>query len=127
MKLAGVDCGKLAKSFAWAAKGVRHVIATEQNMRLHCVTAAGVLSAAAFFRVSVVEWCLLVLSIALVMAAECVNSAVERLADRVSMEEHFLIQHAKDASAGGVLVVSVGTAVVGAAIFLPRFWALLFP
>lgn len=117
---------RLVSSFRWAATGVRHVIATEQNMRLHCVGALGVGGAAAFFRVSRAEWCVLILCVTMVMATECVNSALERLADRVSMEDHFLIRHAKDASAGGVLLVTSGAALVGAIIFLPRVWDLCF-
>jgi diacylglycerol kinase len=127
MKVAGIDVGKLRRSFVCAAVGLLHVIATEQNMRLHFVVAAVVAAAAGFFRVSSVEWAVLILCIAQVMAAEAINSALERLADRVSMKEHYLIKHAKDAAAGGVLVVSLGAALAGAVIFLPRLWALCFP
>ncbi|MBU6302359.1 MAG: diacylglycerol kinase family protein [Verrucomicrobia bacterium] len=125
MKLAGIDLAKLRRSFACAAVGLVHVIATEQNMRLHFVVAALVAAAAAFFQVSPVEWAVLILCVAQVMAAEAINSALERLADRVSMEDHFLIKHAKDAAAGGVLIVSLGAAGAGLAIFGPRLWTLL--
>jgi len=127
MKLAGIDLTKLKRSFVCAAIGLHHVIATEQNMRLHFVVAACVAAAAAFFRVTSAEWAILVLCIAQVMAAEAINSALERLADRVSLEDHFLIKHAKDAAAGGVLLVSMGAALAGAMIFLPKVWLLLFP
>jgi diacylglycerol kinase len=119
------DPKRLVSSFRWAATGVKHVIATEQNMRLHCAGAVAVFGAAAWLRVTRTEWCLLILCVMLVMAVECVNSALERLADRVSMEDHFLIRHAKDASAGGVLLVTMGAAAVGAVIFLPRIWQLV--
>ena len=127
MKLAGIDLTKLKRSFECATIGLLHVITTEQNMRLHFVMAVCVAAAAAFFRVTSAEWAILVLCIAQVMAAEAINSALERLADRVSLEEHFLIKHAKDAAAGGVLIVSMGAALAGAMIFLPRVWVLLFP
>jgi len=123
----GWDPRRLVNSFRWAATGVRHVIATEQNMRLHCIGGLAVFGAAAYFQVSRAEWCVLILCVTMVLATECVNSALERLADRVSMEDHFLIRHAKDASAGGVLIVTLGAAAVGAVIFLPRFWDLCFP
>ena len=127
MKLAGIDLAKLQRSFACATVGLFHVIATEQNMRLHFVVAGAVAAAGVFFRVSTVEWAILVLCITQVMAAEAINSALERLADRVSMKEHYLIKHAKDAAAGGVLLVSAGAALAGAIIFLPRIYDLLLP
>jgi diacylglycerol kinase len=127
MKLAGIDLAKLKRSFACATVGLLHVIATEQNMRLHFVVAIVVTGAAAYFRVSPGEWAVLVLCIAQVMAAEAINSALERLADRVSLKEHHLIKHAKDAAAGGVLIVSVASALAGAIIFWPHLWALCFP
>lgn len=125
MKLVGIDFTKLRRSFACAFVGLFHVIATEQNMRIHFVVAAVVASAAFYFQVSSVEWAVLILCIAQVMAAEAINSALERLADRVSMDEHFLIKHAKDAAAGSVLVISLGAALAGAVIFVPRLWSLL--
>jgi diacylglycerol kinase len=66
------------------------------------------------------EWCALVSAIALVWAAEALNTAVELLTDLVQPERHPLAGRAKDAAAAGVLLASIGAAVIGALVFLPR-------
>jgi len=59
------------------------------------------------------------------ISAECMNTAVERLADRVSRETHPLIKQAKDCSSAAVLVLALTAAVVGGVVFVPKFWAAL--
>lgn len=119
-----MDFRKLVRSFFFAFMGVRHVFRTEQNMRCHVLVAILVGIAAILFRVAIWEWIVLILCIGLVMAAECFNSAVERLADRITKEEHYLIQLAKDAAAGGVLMISLVSALIGAIVFIPHLVAL---
>ena len=71
------------------------------------------------FGVEALEWCALVLCIALVFAAEGMNTAIESLADAVHPDQHPLVGRAKDVAAGAVLLCAIGSAVVGAIIFLP--------
>jgi len=122
---AALSFEKLVRSFRFAFAGMWHVLRTEQNMRIHCGFTVFVVAAGFFFRISAAEWGLIFLCVGAVMAAECFNSGIERLADRISQEEHYLIQVAKDAAAGGVLMVSWSSAVVGTIIFLPKVWAWL--
>jgi diacylglycerol kinase (ATP) len=69
------------------------------------------------------EWCAILISCGVVWAAELLNTAIERLADRVSMEREEAIRAVKDAAAGAVLAASLAAAAVGAVIFLPRLLA----
>ncbi len=66
-----------------------------------------------FLDASLDDWCWFVGCIGAVIATESINSSIERLANRVSMEHHDLIRDAKDLAAGAVLVVSVASAVIG--------------
>lgn len=120
-----MNVSRLARSFRFALAGVLHVLKTEQNMRVHLMLTALVGLLGYLLGISAVEWGLVSLSIGAVMAAECFNSSLERLADRLSQEEHYLIRVAKDAAAGGVLMVSLSAAIVGALIFLPKLWGKL--
>ena len=72
----------------------------------------------AYFSVSLLEWCALILALALVWAAEGLNTALERLTDLVSPGFHPLAGKAKDLAAGAVLLASVGAFLVGLFIFL---------
>ena len=67
----------LLESFNHAFEGIIHVLRTQRNMRLHFLIATAVLIAALAFDVSRVELIVLLLSIAFVLIAEMVNSAIE--------------------------------------------------
>ena len=60
----------------------------------------------------------------LVLAAECLNTAVESVVDLVSPDYAELAKHAKDCAAGAVLVCALGAVAVAAAVFVPRLAAL---
>jgi diacylglycerol kinase (ATP) len=101
-------------------RGVRWLITTQPNARIHSAASVVVCAAAAGLGVSREEWCLLVLAMALVWTAEALNTALEALADAAIQKPHELIARAKDVAAGGVLLASLGAAVVGAVVFVPH-------
>lgn len=116
--------GKLLRSFGYAAAGVVGTFAREQNFRVHVVAALIVIGAAALLGISRLEWIVVLLLIAGVLALELINTAIESVVDLASPGRHPLAARAKDAAAGAVLVAAVGAATIGALIFLPRLWAL---
>lgn len=71
--------------------------------------------------ISVGEWCLVLLCCGTVLAAECFNTALEKLADALHPERHPLVGQAKDVAAAGVLLLALASAATGAIVFLPKF------
>lgn len=84
-----------------------------------------VLAASIYFRLSSDEWRWIFLAIALVWLAEALNTAIERLADAITVEPNENIGYAKDVAAGAVLAAATVSAVIGLTIFLPRLIALV--
>lgn len=117
----------LVSSLEFALTGILTAFKEERNMRKHAVTALVVVLAGFVFQVSRIEWLFLLMSIFLVVAFEIINSAIENVVDLAS-HYHFsmLAKKAKDMAAGAVLVVSLLAAVIGALIFIPRIWDILF-
>lgn len=113
---------------AWraAARGIIVAWRTERHLKVHSVAALAVVCLGLVLKISGVEWAILILAMGLVLAAEYANSALERLADRVSMERHPLIRDAKDFAAASVLVAALAAAVVGLLILGPKLWIYLF-
>ena len=70
-------------------------------------------------RVQPLEWAVLALTIAVILALEAVNSAIEALVDLVSPDYHELARIAKDCAAGALLFAVLGALGVAAAIFGP--------
>jgi len=115
----------LVSKFGCAFCGLKTGIRRESNFFVHLIVAALVVATACVLRVSIVEWSLLALCIALVLAAEMFNTAIESLARAVSGEYHADIKEALDTSSASVLIASLGAAIVGAAIFIHRLGAIL--
>ncbi len=110
----------LAAKFRSAFRGLKRGIRGESNFFFHLFAAAITVSAAVVFNVSVIEWCLVVVCITAVMAAEMFNTAIESLAKAVSRQVDPRIADALDIAAGAVSLVGLGAAIVGCCIFIPR-------
>ena len=80
---------------------------------VHIFTASAVLVAGWILGISRTEWCLLILCIAVVMAAELFNSALEQLAKAITKEEDPHIRNGLDIASGAVLVAAIGAVVIG--------------
>lgn len=109
---------KQLKSFGFAIRGFVGAVCDEGHLRFHLVAAVYVLVFSLFYHFSVVQTAVLVILIALVIAAELFNTAIEKACDAITKEQNEHIKRAKDISAGAVLVLSVA-AVIVAVIF---FW-----
>lgn len=109
---------RLIKSFLYAFKGIFFQLQYERNFRIHCFAAVAVLFLAVrFYSFSSLEWGLLILEISLVFTAESINTALEQLANAVTIERNEKICHAKDASAGAVLCLAIGAVALAYHLF----------
>ncbi len=106
-------------SFRFAFEGVSYLIRTQRNARIEIAIGAAVLLLAAYVRVSPVEWAVLILTIALVLCLEAINTAIEVAVTLASPERHALAKAAKDVSAAAVLVAGIASVLVGIAVFRP--------
>jgi diacylglycerol kinase (ATP) len=107
------------KSIRFALTGLSILFRTQHNAWVHLVATIAVTSLACVLNVTPGEWALLTIVIAQVWIAEGLNTAIEFLADAVTLERHPLIGKAKDVAAGSVLISAVGAAIVGGTVFLP--------
>lgn len=112
------------RSFRYAARGVRVLFATQHNARLHLTATVAVLVLAAILQITKLEWVAVLAAIGIVLVAESLNTAVERLGDAVSREFHPAIADAKDLAAGAVLLASLTSAAIGAFVFTPYLFGL---
>ncbi len=107
----------LIDSFNWAFEGIIHVLRTQRNMRLHFAVAVAVLVAAIAIGVSRIELIVLLLSIAFVLVAEMINTAVEAAIDVTTTAFDPLAKLAKDIAAGAVLIATINAVGVGYLVF----------
>jgi len=72
------------------------------------------------------DWGLIIITCGMVIAAELINTVIERVVDLVSPEYHPLAKAAKDVAAGMVLLTCLTAIIVGVIIFAPPLYQLCF-
>ena len=102
----------------FAGRGVWFCIRHERNFRVHMAVAAYVLLLAPYFSLSRGEWASLLAVVALVLAAEAVNTAVEQVVNLASPRRRTRARVAKDVAAGAVLLCAAGALAAGLFLFL---------
>ena len=116
---------KFKDSFNHATDGIEYAINHERNLKIEIFFGIIVSIAGFLFKISILEWLVIVLVIGMVICLELVNTSIERTVDLVTKEYKDLAKSAKDVAAGAVLVMSMFSVVVGIIIFLPKIIALL--
>lgn len=114
------ECKKLINSFRYAIEGFASSFKTERNMKIHVLAMAIVVILGFVLKISALEWCICSIAIALVIGAELFNTAIETVVDMISPQKNPKAKLAKDISAAAVLILSLGAAVAGLIIFIPK-------
>jgi len=107
------------RSFSHAFRGIGRLL-REPNARFHALATIVVLGVGLFLQLQPLEWGALVFAIALVLAAEAFNTAIEALADAAVPEHHPLVGEAKDLAAAGVLLAAFGAVAIAALVLGPH-------
>ncbi len=92
---------------------------------VHLAVAGTVLAAAAGLRMNAMQWCVVLLCIAGVLAAEMFNTALEALARAITAVENPHVRDALDIAAAAVLIAAAASVAVGMAMFGARAVELL--
>lgn len=111
---------KRLQSFSYAINGLKILLKEEPNARIHLAVTVIVIILGLLLKISSLEWLVICLLVALVFGLELINSAIEKICDKVSSEWNPLIKKAKDMSAGAVLVAAIISVICGIIIFFPK-------
>lgn len=110
------------KSVRYAAKGAVLLLRTEDSIKVQFAIALAVTIAGFYFNISALEWTIQLITIALVMSIEGVNTAIEKMADFVHPDHHHRIGTIKDISAGAVFIAAFMAVIVGGIIYIPKIF-----
>lgn len=109
---------KLSQSFKYALRGINQCIRTERNFRIHLCAAIYVAAFALMGKLAQAQCAILCLCFAMMMGAELINTAIERLCDRDARGYDGAVRDAKDIAAGAVFLCALFCVIVGAMFFL---------
>ncbi|BAY50874.1 diacylglycerol kinase [Thermostichus vulcanus NIES-2134] len=110
----------LLNSFRYAWAGVVYAFQTQRNFRVHTAVGLSAIALSGLLKLPPVEVAVIVLTIAVVMGLELVNTALEAVVDlTVGREYHELARIAKDCAAGAVLLGAIAAVGVAMALIVP--------
>ena len=96
--------------------GIELMLYEEKTMKSDKIYEGKILN----LKVDTIEWTILILCMILVLSLEMINSAIEKICDLIQPNQHPQIKIIKDVAAGAVLLASIGAAIIGAIILLPK-------
>lgn len=115
-----INSKKLGISFKSAFNGLGIAIKEEQTFRVQVIIGLIILILMFLLPLSGTEKIILILFITSVLGMELINSQIERILDFSHLGFHPKIKRIKDLSAAAVLVVSIGAALGGLLILVPK-------
>lgn len=101
------------RKFGYAIRGLASGARGQDSFWVHLPTAGLVILLAAFLRIYLWQWCVLILCITIVLVAEYFNSVIEILVRKLHPERDAEIARALDSAAAAVLIASIGAVLVG--------------
>lgn len=109
-------------SIRHALRGWWYVMQTQRNAWIHAVVATAVLILGLWLGLPARDWAVLILTIAMVFAAEFINTSIEAVVDLATKEHHPLAKVGKDVGAAAVLIAALAAVLVGLLILGPPLW-----
>ncbi len=111
---------KIAKSFKYAFEGFFTSLKTERNMKIHIIIMLLVIIMGFLLKITKLEWIICIILFSIVIAGELFNTVIETVVDMVTPYKNEKAKIAKDISASAVLVLAIGSAIIGLIIFIPK-------
>ncbi len=117
------------QSVGFAMAGLRTLWASERHFRIHCGIALLVVALSVVVHLRPWAWCVVLLTIGGMLVTEALNTAIEKLVDRIDTLDapenrgcHPLGKHAKDVAAAACLVWAIVSVGVGMVVLGPPVW-----
>lgn len=115
---------KFILGFVYAFQGLFVLVKTERNFKFQlfafiCISLVGF-----YFQIDKSEWLSVLIISAVILSAEALNSAIEKLCNHLHPEIHPSIKQVKDISAAAVLISSIIAIAIAAIIFIPKIMLL---
>ena len=108
---------RFINSFKYALQGILFCIKSELHFRIHLIASVWVLAVLYTASADVWQYVAVVLCITAVLVAETVNTAIEKLCDRITLDRDDAIKDIKNISAAAALIASVASVLVFILIF----------
>ena len=111
------------KSAHYAGQGLLLLLKTERNFQIQAGVVVITTIMGFYFNITKIEWIFQFLCMGVVTGAEAINTAIEKLCDHITPEQHYQIKIVKNMAAGGVAVLTVFAFFIGILIYYPYIFS----
>jgi diacylglycerol kinase (ATP) len=108
------------RSLKFAFRGTWLLLTTEDSIKAQVFIAIMVTVLGIYFNISNTEWMFQFLAIGMVLVAESLNTAVEKIADFVHPDFHVKIGFIKDIAAGAPTFAAIISLIIAGFIYIPK-------
>lgn len=108
----------------YAIDGLVYAYKNEESLLLHGILSIVAIVLGILLKISHIQWSIVLISLAVILAVELINTAMEACVDMVTLEYNELARIAKDCCGAATFVMSMTAAVTMAVIFTPKVIAL---
>ena len=109
---------KIKNRALWSWYGFSHVAKNEGSLWQWIIANIVSGSLTIFLPITYSQQALILAGGILILAAECMNTAIERVVDDISIDQRAAAKHAKDAGSAAVAITAIATGVAWAVIII---------
>jgi len=114
------------QSFVPAFNGVLLLFKSEHNAWVHLLLMVASIITGILLQINSTDWLFLTLAITMVFMSELINTAIEKLADKVEPNFNPTIGAIKDYASAAVLMASIFAIVVGSIVFGTKIFDFIY-
>ncbi|PKH51303.1 diacylglycerol kinase [Tenacibaculum sp. Bg11-29] len=113
------------RSITFALKGMWLLITTEDSIKAQLFFGLIATLLGFYFNISMTEWVVQCMLIGMILVAESLNTAIEKVADFIHPDYHEKIGFIKDIAAGGPAFAALASLIIAGIIYIPKIIAIL--
>ena len=118
MRFIVIELSRIKQRAIWSWQGFIHVFRTEHSLWQWIIANIVSGSLTIFLPITYTQQALILAGGILILAAECMNTAIERVVDDISSDQRAAAKHAKDAGSAAVAITAIATGVAWAVIII---------
>ena len=105
------------KALKNSLNGIIYTLKTQRNLKIQLSFAVLAIIFGFLFKISNIEWMILIITIFMVLITELFNTAVETVVDLYTEEYNEKAKIAKDVAAGAVTLMAICSIIIGIILF----------
>lgn len=108
------------RGITFSFKGIKILATTEDSIKAQLFIGLLAIVLGFIFNISLIEWIVQLTIIAIVLVAESLNTAIEKIADFIHPNYHKNIGVIKDVAAGAAGFAAIFSFIIGCIIYIPK-------